>query len=219
MIKILGISGSRVQDGNMEALLDRAMSQIDRYEDVSGEVVNLSTRKIHGCLHCNWCIRSQTEGRWCVQDDDMTSIYPKLEAADGLILACPAHFGRLSGVMADLIDRLRVFVHGNIYKNAMKNKIGGALAVSFFRGGGLETTLFSLTLVFFTLQMIAANSGLYQLGAGAFTSREGQGRFEKEHRHIVLEDDYGVMSAQLLVDRVIELARIFKAGRKALNQS
>jgi multimeric flavodoxin WrbA len=100
----------------------------------------------------------------------------------------------------------------------MKNKIGGALAVAYFRGGGLETTLLSINLLFFSLQMIVATSGLYQLGAGAVTSREGKGRFEKEPRHIVLEDDYGVNSARLLVGRMVELARIVQAGQAALSK-
>jgi hypothetical protein len=49
-----------------------------------------------------------------------------------------------------------------------------------------------------------------------FTTREGKDRFEKEPRHLVLEDEYGVTSAGMLVDRMVELARIFKAGQEAL---
>jgi len=92
------------------------------------------------------------------------------------------------------------------------------MAVAFFRGAGLETTLSSLDLFFLTHQMIVANSRLFQLGAGAFSSREGKGRFEKAIRHMTLEDDYGVQSARMLVERVIELARIIKTGTKALTK-
>jgi hypothetical protein len=66
--------------------------------------------------------------------------------------------------------------------------------------------------------MIPANSGLYQLGAAACSSPDGKGRFEKEPRHIVLEDDYGILSAKMLADRVIELATIVNAGIQALQQ-
>jgi hypothetical protein len=65
--------------------------------------------------------------------------------------------------------------------------------------------------------MIMASSGLYQLGAGAYTSPDGKGRFKKEPRHIVLEDAVGVMSAKRLVDRIVELAGIVRAGQEALN--
>ena len=60
----------------------------------------------------------------------MKIIYPKILEADGILLATPVHFGRLSGLMANMIDRLRVFVYGNVYRGQIRNKIGGALAVA-----------------------------------------------------------------------------------------
>ena len=92
------------------------------------------------------------------------------------------------------------------------------MAIAFFRGGGIETTLSSIDLFFLTQQMILATGGLYQLGAGAYSSLEGKGGFEKEPRHIVLKDDYGILSARMLIDRVVELARIVKAGQKAIGK-
>jgi multimeric flavodoxin WrbA len=218
MIKIIGISGSQVKEGNVSALLEDAFSQTKKLKDVSSQVITLAGKKIGPCLHCNWCINKQTPDKPCAQEDDMGPIYKKLLEADGILVASPAHFGRLSGLMADMMDRTRAFIHGKIYKFPLKNKVGGAMAVAFFRGAGLETTLSSMDLFFLTHQMIVANSGLVQLGAGAFSSREGKGRFEKEVRHMTLEDDYGRQSAQMLVDRVIELARIIKAGSQALRK-
>jgi multimeric flavodoxin WrbA len=219
MIKLLGISGSRVKNGNMEALLEEAFSQVRQHQELKTELIYLAGKEINPCNHCNWCIKSQTADRFCTQDDDMRGIYPKLLEADGIIVASPAHFGRLSGLMADMIDRSRAFIHGKVYKLPLKNKIGGAMALAFFRGGGIETTLASINLFFFVHQMIVANSGLYQLGAGAYTSPDGKGRFQKEPRHVVLEDEFGVSSAQKLVDRVVELAQIVKAGQIAVAQS
>ena len=216
MIKIIGISGSQVKEGNVSALLEYGLSPIKNFKDVSSEVIHLAGKKIGPCLHCNWCINKQTAERTCFQEDDMAPIYPKLLEADGILVASPAHFGRLSGLTADWMDRTRAFVHGKIYQMPLKNKVGGAMAVAFFRGAGLETTLSSLDLFFLTHQMILANSRLYQLGAGAFSSREGKGRFEKDIRHMTLEDEVGVLSARMLVERVIDLARIIKAGTLAL---
>jgi multimeric flavodoxin WrbA len=218
MVRLLGVCGSRVKNGNMEALLEDSMSKERLGRGVEVETIALGGKEINGCYHCNWCIKNQTEDRPCVQDDDMGALYPKLLRADGIVLASPAHFGRMSGLMANMIDRTRAFVHGNIYKFPLKNKVGGTIAIAFFRGGGIETTLSSINLFFFTHQMIIATGGLYQLGAGAYSSREGKGRFEKEVRHIVLEDDYGVLSARMLVDRVIELVRIVKAGQQAIQK-
>jgi multimeric flavodoxin WrbA len=219
MIKLTGICGSRIKNGNMEALLEDALYHAGQQQDVEAESISLSGKEINGCNHCNWCIKKQSEEKPCVQDDDMGSIYPMLLQADGIILASPAHFGRLSGQLANMMDRTRAFVHGNVYRMPLKNKIGGAMAIAFFRGGGIETTLSTIDLFFLTQQMIVATGGLYQLGAGAYSSPEGKGKFKKEPRHIVLEDEYGVLSARMLVDRVVELARIIKAGQEALRKA
>jgi multimeric flavodoxin WrbA len=216
MIKIIGLSGSQVKDGNVSALLEASLFPTKELKEVSYEIINLAGKKIGPCRHCNWCISKQTTERPCFQEDDMGSIYKKLIEADGILVASPVHFGRLSGLTADWMDRTRAFIHGKIYKLSLTNKVGGAMAVAFFRGAGLETTLSSMDLFFLTHQMIVANSRMYQLGAGALSSREGKGRFEKNIRHMTLEDDYGVQSARMLVDRVIELSRIVKAGTQSL---
>lgn len=216
MLKLLGISGSRVKEGNTSALLDESLRYAREHHRVEAESISLAGMNIAACNHCNWCIRHQTEDKYCAQDDDMSAMYPRLLNADGIILASPAHFGRLSGIMADFIDRTRAFVHARVYKLPLRNKIGGAVALAYFRGGGIETTLSSLNLFFHVHQMIIASSGLYQLGAGALTSPEGKGQFAKEPRHIVLEDTIGVMSAKRLIDRIVELAGIVSAGQAAL---
>jgi multimeric flavodoxin WrbA len=216
MIKIIGISGSQVKDGNVSALLEASLLQTEKLKDVSSEIINLAGKKIGPCRHCNWCISKQTTESPCFQEDDMGPIYKQLLEADGILVASPVHFGRLSGLTAEWMDRTRAFIHGKIYKIPLTNKVGGAMAVAFFRGAGLETTLSTLNLFFLTHQMIVANSRMYQLGAGALSSREGKGHFEKNIRHMTLEDDYGVQSARMLVDRVIELSRIVKAGTQSL---
>ena len=219
MIKILGISGSPVKDGNVVALLKESLSHIQDRDDVATEVITLADKTINGCPHCNWCVRNQTAEQFCKQNDDMDLIYPKILETDGLILATPVHFGRLSGLLANMIDRLRVFVYGKVYGEHLRNKVGGAMAVAFSRGGGIETTLASINSMFFIFRMIVATSQKYQLGAASFTSIEGKGRIDKGIRYMALEDDFGTNSARLLVDRMLELAKIVKAGENALKNS
>jgi multimeric flavodoxin WrbA len=213
MIKILGICGSPVKQGNTEAVLAGALSHLKPQDDIRTELLPLAEKRFGGCNHCNWCVKRQSPGRFCQQEDDMTPIYEKLVEADAVLLASPVHFGRLSGLMANMIDRLRAFVHGNRYAGRLRNKIGGALAVAFFRGGGIETTLQSLNAAFFCLEMIPATSRLYQLGAGALSSEDGKGGTRKGVRHMALEDGFGEASAVRLVERMVELARMVKAGQ------
>jgi len=213
MIKILGICGSPVKRGNVESVLKQALSHLQDHEAVETKIITLADKDFNGCKHCNWCVKNQSEGEFCVQEDDMKTIYPKILEADGILLATPVHFGRLSGLMANMIDRLRVFVHGNAYRGRLHNKIGGALAVAFSRGRGVETTLSSINSMFFAFQMIVATSGMYQLGAATFSSTDGKGKVIKGVRHMALEDDFGTASARLLAERMLELARIVRAGR------
>jgi multimeric flavodoxin WrbA len=217
MLNILAVCGSRVAGGNMEALLKYALASVENSGEVETEFISLAGMDIAPCTHCNWCLKKQTDGRPCAQDDGMSEIYQKLMAADGIVLASPAHFGRLSGALADCLDRTRAILHGKIYKLPLQNKVGGSMTVAYYRGGGMETTLESINAFFLIHQMVLATSGLYQLGAGACTSLQGTGEFEPEPRHLVMEDEFGVNSATLLLKRVVELARIMKAGQEALN--
>jgi len=214
-IRILGICGSPVRDGNAQVLLNEALGSLGEDPGITTRLFPLSGRTFSGCLHCNWCVRHQQEGRFCVQEDDLSELYPEIIKADGILLASPVHFGRLSAPMAAMVDRLRPFVHGNRYGGALRNKVGGALVVAFFRGGGVETALMSLVTAFLALEMIVATSRLYQLGAAGLTSLHGTGRVARGVRHGVLEDEYGVASSRALARRMAELARMVRAASGA----
>ncbi len=211
MIQVLAISGSPVKDGNTEALVKEALGVLANEREVQTEIFNLSTMKIEGCRHCNWCVRNQTSERHCALSDGMDPIYPALLKADVILLATPVHIGRMSGLMANTIDRLRGFVYGNLYGGRLKDKVGAALIVAFLRHGGLEETLSLLNSSFALFHMIAVGRG-----GLALTSLEGKGKVAKGVRHMVLEDSLGLSSAREVVQRSVELARIIQAGKKAL---
>ncbi len=215
-IHLLGISGSPVSEGNCDQVMKEALSSVAGQDGVRTEFIGLAKREISECSHCNWCVKNQAEDTFCIQKDDMNGLYPKLLWADGLLLASPVHIGRLSGMMANMIDRLRAFVHGNVHRGGLRNKVGGAIAVAFVRGGGVETTLLSLQAMFHVFDMIVARSRSYQLGAACLTSTDGKGKVVKGVRHMALEDEFGLESVRSLSKRVLELARIIKVGQQAL---
>ena len=146
----------------------------------------------------------------------MLKVYPALLEANGLIIATPVHFGRLSGATAAFIDRLRVFVHGNMTRGAMRNKVGGALAVAWFRNAGLEPALISITAAFHSLGMVVATPDLGVWGGGAFSSLEGTGRTREGQKVLVTEDELGMASARSTAARVAELVALMEAGRVSL---
>jgi multimeric flavodoxin WrbA len=214
--KIVAVSGSPVAGGNVEAFLDHALGE---YRDIPGVEVarfDLSGMDIGPCAHCNWCMKNQEPGRYCGVEDDMAAIYPALLEATGLIIATPVHFLRLSGTTADFIDRLRLFSHGNLTKGAMRNKVGAALAVSWFRNSGVDLALVTVNNAFQVLTMVIATPDEGILGAGGCSSLEGSGRIEKGLRTHVSEDELGLAQAGSVARRVLELARLLDAGQRLL---
>ncbi|GAG66401.1 unnamed protein product, partial [marine sediment metagenome] len=174
-IKILGVCGSPIKRGNTEIFLEEILKAAREMENVKTEAVFLSEKDISDCQHCNWCLTGQKPGQFCKQNDDMNGIYPLLVETDGLLLASPVYFGRLSGRMACFIDRLRAFTHGKYYRGRLKGKVGGALAVGWTRHGGVETTLLSLNFAFSSLGMLTAYEQGISSGAGGVSSPGGAG--------------------------------------------
>ncbi|MEW6033498.1 MAG: flavodoxin family protein [Chloroflexota bacterium] len=215
---VLGICGSPVVGGNTEAFLNEALKAALEIPGVTAELVSLAKKDIKDCIHCNFCLRKQEEGRFCSQKDDMVGLYPKVMAADALFLAAPAYMGRLSGRMACFIDRLRVFVFGNVYGRKLHNKVGAAFAVAWLRNGGAETTAQSLFYFFLGFEMIAVGPphGFGSLfGAVGLSSEHGEGRFRSAEKKAVLQDTYGVEGARRLAKRAVQIAALMKSGQIA----
>jgi len=204
--KILGISGSPVKQGNVETFLIRAVRGLPG-KDIQADIIHLSGLKIQDCLHCNFCLTKQKEGKYCSIKDDAQEIFEKAEQADILVLATPVYFMRPSARMAAMVDRLRVFVFGNLAAGRMRNKIGVSMAVSWLRHGGLELTHMANITTFLTLEMIPASihKGASPLGASAVAGPDGE---LLQHVRLGIEsDEAGLQSARLLMRRAVELAR------------
>ncbi len=212
-LSILGITGSPVKDGNVELLLKNMMDSVQG-ADVSVEIVHLSRTDIQECRHCNFCLRKQTPDRYCAIQDGAQEIYRKAESADIIVLASPVYFMRTSARMAALLDRMRVFVFGNIAGGKLKNKVGVSAAVAWARHGGLETTHLTHLYFFLTTEMlpVSVHHCISPLGASAVASPGGTGLFDKEIRHGVVKDAAGLHSASVMMKRAVELATLVRKG-------
>jgi multimeric flavodoxin WrbA len=215
-VRILGICGSPVSEGNVAILLEQALRSQDDQPGVNYRTISLGNREVGDCIHCNWCLSKQKGGRRCSLKDGMVDIYPMVEEADALILATPVYFGRLSGHLAAFIDRMRVYVHGNISAGMLRNKVGGSIAVAWFRFAGLEMALLSANQFFYAVNMVIASPDLGLQGGSAFSSLGGAGRREGDDKHLVLKDELGVAGAVSTVSRAVELSRLLKAGTIAM---
>lgn len=99
---ILAISGSPRKGGNSDILMERIMAGAQA-AGVEAEAVYLRRLDYRPCIACEKC----REAKACVGlQDDMQTLYPKIEAAKGLILSSPTHFYTVSAMMKAFIDRL-----------------------------------------------------------------------------------------------------------------
>jgi len=219
-IKILGISASPIKDGNTDHFLKEALNAAKEKQGVVTEMVSLAKRDIRDCKHCNWCLTKQKTGRYCAIEDDVYEIYPKIEEADGLLLATPVYLGRLSGYLASFLDRLRVFMEGNFFRGRLKDKVGGSLAVAWSRHGGIETALLSINYAFLILEMVIVSATSYGAlyGSGGLSSFQGSGKIDAQDKLMVLKDDLGLKGARALAGRMVEMAMIIKAGKEVLKK-
>ena len=144
----------------------------------------------------------------------MRLLYPKVVEADGLFLCTPVYIGRMTGPMANFLDRLRVLVHGNMHGGKLRGKVGAGFAVIWYRHGGMETALLSLLQAFMIFEMLPIGAGMPSLFGGAgVTSQHGTGKFDPSDYNEVLKDAYGLRTARHTAQRAAELCHILKAGR------
>jgi multimeric flavodoxin WrbA len=99
-MKVLGIYGSPRNGGNSDLLLDQALEGA-RQAGAETNAVYVRKLKLSGCLECGGCDKAGA----CVVEDDMTQIYPLLEAAQAIILSVPIFFYNVPAQAKALIDR------------------------------------------------------------------------------------------------------------------
>ncbi len=126
-MKVLGINGSPRIGGNTDILLDKVLEGA-RNKGAETEKVVLNNLKFSPCQECE---NLRDDGS-CIIEDDMQSLYKKIEETDGIILASPIFFGSLSAQTKMMIDRFqcawraKYVLKIDIFK---KKKIGGFISV------------------------------------------------------------------------------------------
>ena len=68
------------------------------------KLVNVSKKKIAGCLACEYC---HTKGNGaCIQKDDMQELYPLMAEAEVLVLAAPIYYFTMNAQIQAPIQRM-----------------------------------------------------------------------------------------------------------------
>ena len=99
-MKVLMLNGSPRVNGNTSIALAE-MKRVFDAEEIETEIVQVGAMDVRGCIACASC---KDTGK-CIFDDIVNQIAPKLEEADGLVLASPVYYASANGTLISLLDQ------------------------------------------------------------------------------------------------------------------
>ncbi len=121
-MKILAISGSPRKDGNTVTLLNEVLKGAQQ-EGAETDLFSVAGKVI---APCDACISCRKTGK-CRIDDDMQELYPKMLAADGIVIGTPIYHYMMIAQTKAIMDRTFCLDKDQM---AFANKVGGVVAVA-----------------------------------------------------------------------------------------
>lgn len=102
--RVLAIAGSPRRGGNSDVLLDACAAGV---RAAGGEVDLLVVARagIGACTGCNTCSK---DGQ-CTVRDGMQEVYPRIDAADAIVVATPVYFATVPSTLKALYDRCQPY--------------------------------------------------------------------------------------------------------------
>lgn len=199
-VRILGISGTPIKDGNCDILVKETLKAAKELDGgigtVETEFITLAGKKVEMCRHCQWCIEHKSP---CNVKDDAPAIIKKMTESDGIIFGGPTWFLTLAPPLVNLFSRSRYY---SFFTTKMRNKAAGYLTLGFF-GFGMEQALDTMENM--TKQaMLPVARGWSMVSTAAFGERP---QYIEEG---VLGDKAGLLRARLVAFKVVEIARMIK---------
>ena len=131
-MKVLAVNGSPRQNGNTSHMLKTILETVGEAGHET-EIYQAGGKPVRGCTACGVC---RTQKGKCVIDDWLNELYPKMAAADAIVLGSPTYFSDLTPEMKAVIDRAGYVSRGDDMR--FSRKIGAA-AVAVRRAGGIHT--------------------------------------------------------------------------------
>ncbi|MBC7107219.1 MAG: flavodoxin family protein [Methanomassiliicoccales archaeon] len=130
-MKALIFNGSARKNGNTATLLERICVKFAK-ASIDFEWINLTDLKIEDCRGCLACKKN---GR-CEIDDDMQTIYEKIQEVDFIVLGSPVYMGAETGRVKSFVDRLYAFLRFTDKKGVFESNLKkGKKAIVVFSCG------------------------------------------------------------------------------------
>jgi multimeric flavodoxin WrbA len=214
-VRILGICASHRKGFNTQYAVEKALKAAsDLCPSAQTELVRLTDYEIKPCIGCHQCFSQAVEGSLCPSlHDGMDELYPKLLAADGIIVGTPVYWWSSSGRLRDFIDRTNPFCFSanTGYAGALEGKVGGALAVAYDVHGGTEVAVSSVLAWMLSINLTVVGSAGPHIGGTASTNMGSP----TAARDSVKYDGKGMKTIYELGRRVTETALFLKNARRA----
>lgn len=213
-VNILGISGSPRPNGNTDRMLHYCLEAAKEIEGVSIDFVDLRG-KLSGCIDCDKCPINPPQ-KYCLLNDKMEEIYPKLIKADGIILGSPTYFGTVTAQMKAFMDRCRPMGRAGAL---LRYKVGGGLAVGACRSGGQEKALGTMVDYFILTGLLPVGlTRILQIGPSGLAWRSGSIEKDTWKAEFLPEGEVTwQMQCKELGRSVAAVAKMVKAGRSIEN--
>jgi multimeric flavodoxin WrbA len=159
-MKVVAFNGSARKNGNTAILINHVFQALEK-EGIDTELVQLSGKKIRGCIACMKCFENKDQ-RCSVTNDDVNSCIEKMIDADGIILGSPTYFANISTELKALIDRsgMTGIANGRMFRRKV-----GAAVVAVRRGGSIHA-FNAINHFFFIEEMIVPGSVYWNMGFG-----------------------------------------------------
>lgn len=203
MVKIIGICGSPRKKSSYDAL-QVALEAAKAQGDVEVELIELRGKKINPCIHCNKCLKDDSD-RCTIYQDDMTPLYDKFYQADGVLIMCPVYDMNITPQLAGFFSRFR-----SAWKLSGENpafflgKVGAAMSVAGTRNGGQEAVISNIFNFYSTHGMtICTGGGETYAGAAFWNPGDGSG---------TMDDPFGMNNAKSLGTRLAILTKRMQTG-------
>ena len=189
-MNVLAINGSPKPDGNTAHMLQTVLD-VCAEAGFETELYQAGGKPVPGCRACGGC--GKHRGR-CAVDDWVNELYPKMAAADAIVLGSPTYFGDLTPELKAIIDRTGfVSRHDN---DRFSRKIGAA--VGAVRRAGSLHTLDSINHFFLINDMIIPGSSYWNMSLALVP-----GDYER--------DEEGVETMQRLGENIVWLSGKIRA--------
>lgn len=187
----VAINSSPRKNGNTEMLLNQVLEPI-RKAGWETELIKIGGKPMAGCIACQQCFK-QKNNRCAVTRDHFNEVYPRMVAADAIILGSPTYFADMNAEMKALVDRSGFVAMAN--DRAFAGKIGAAVVA--VRRGGATHVFDSINHLFQINGMVIPGSRYWNMGYGLQTGE-------------VANDDEGLANMRHLGEMIVWLGSAIK---------